>query len=56
MILLISIFALALLPGVLKIIAAILVYMLLVYGAYYAIRGKKWYIPVVTEIANTFDL
>lgn len=55
-ILLISIFALILLPVILKIIAAIIVYMLLVYGAYQAVRGKKWYLPVVTEIANTFDL
>ncbi len=55
-ILLISIFALILLPVILKIIAAIIVYMLLVYGAYHAIRGKRWYMPVVTEIANTFNL
>ena len=55
-ILLISIFALILLPVILKIIAAIVVYLLLVYGAYQAVRGKKWYLPVVTEIANTFNL
>ena len=55
-ILLISIFALILLPVILKIIAAIVVYLLLVYGAYQAVRGKKWYLPVVTEIASTFNL
>lgn len=54
--LLIIIFALVLLPLVLKIIAAIGAYTLLVYGAYQAIRGKKWYLPIVTEIANTFSL
>lgn len=55
-ILLISIFALIILPAILKIIMAIIVYMLLVYGAYQAVRGRKWYMPVVTEIANTFNL
>lgn len=55
-ILLISIFALVLLPVILKIIAAILVYMLLVFGAYQAIRGQKWYLPIVSEIARTFEL
>jgi uncharacterized membrane protein len=55
-ILLIIIFALVLLPVVLKIIAAMGAYALLVYGAYQAVRGRKWYLPVVTEIANTFDL
>ncbi len=55
-ILLFSIFALVLLPAILKIIAAIIVYMLLVYGAYHAIRGRKWYLPIASEMANTFDL
>lgn len=55
-ILLISIFALVILPAILKIIVAILVYMLLVFGAYQAVRGRKWYMPIVTEIANTFNL
>ena len=55
-ILLISIFALILLPVILTIISSIVVYLLLVYGAYQAVRGKKWYLPVVTEIANTFNL
>ena len=55
-ILLFSIFALVLLPTILKIIAAVIVYMLLVYGAYQAVRGRKWYLPVVSEIARTLDL
>ncbi len=54
--LLFAIFALVLLPAILKIIVAIIAYMLFVYGAYHAIRGKKWYMPVVTEISNTFNL
>ena len=54
--LIIIIFLLLLLPVVLKIIVAIAAYGLLVYGAYQAIRGKKWYLPVVTELANTIEL
>ena len=55
-ILIIIIFLLLLLPVVLKIIVAIAAYGLLVYGAYQAIRGKKWYLPVITELANTIEL
>lgn len=45
-----------LLPSILKFFFAIIVYMILVYGAYQAIRGRKWFFPIVTQIANTFDL
>lgn len=51
-----SILSLLLLPVTLKFIMAIVIYMILVYGAFQAIRGHKWYLPLVTEIANTFDL
>ena len=55
-ILLFSIVVMILLPVVLKIVAAIMIYLILVFGAFQAIRGRKWYLPVVTEIAHTFDL
>lgn len=55
-ILLFSIVVMILLPVVLKIVAAIMIYLILVFGAFQAIRGRKWYLPIVTEIAHTFDL
>lgn len=55
-ILLIAIFALVILPTILKTIAAITVYAILVFGAYQALKGRKWYFPIVTELANTIDL
>ena len=55
-ILIISILALLLLPMVLKMVAAVAAYAILVYGAYQAIRGRKWYLPIVTELAQTFDI
>lgn len=55
-ILIIAVFALLLLPTTLKMITAILAYAVLVFGAYQAIRGRKWYLPIVTELARTIEL
>lgn len=55
-ILIIVVLALMLLPWILKWLAAIIAYGLLVYGAYYALLGRKWYLPIVTEIARTIEI
>ncbi len=55
-ILIIMILALMLLPWILKWLAAIIAHGLLVYGAYYALLGRKWYLPIVTEIARTIEI
>ena len=55
-ILVISLFAIIIIPSVAKIIVLIAVYTILVYGAYRALQGRKWYLPLVTELANTIDL
>ncbi|OGY28069.1 MAG: hypothetical protein A2Z42_02515 [Candidatus Woykebacteria bacterium RBG_19FT_COMBO_43_10] len=55
-ILIIVILALMLLPLILKMLAAVVGYGLLVYGAYYALSGRKWYLPIVTELARTIEI
>jgi len=55
-ILIIVILALMLLPLILKMLAAVVGYGLLVYGAYYALSGRKWYLPIVTELARTIEM
>ncbi|HEX7456317.1 MAG TPA: hypothetical protein VF303_02525 [Candidatus Nanoarchaeia archaeon] len=55
-ILLFVIVALILLPATLKMLAAVVAYVILIYGAYRAIKGQKWYLPVVTELARTIEL
>lgn len=55
-ILVISLFGILFLPGPAKLIVFIAAYTLWSYGAYMAMRGRKWYLPVVTELANTIDL
>ena len=55
-ILIIVILALMLLPLILKMLAAVVGYGLLVYGAYYALLGRKWYLPIVTELARTIEI
>ena len=55
-ILIIVILGLRLLPLVLKMLAAVVGYGLLVYGAYYALSGRKWYLPIVTELARTIEI
>lgn len=55
---LLVIFALGILilPLAAKLIVFIVGFTLLVYGGYVAINGKKWYLPIVTELANTIEL
>jgi len=55
-ILLISIFALLFLPPFFKLIAAVLVTLLLSFGVYKALNGRKWYLPLVTDLGNSIDL
>ncbi|MEX0621959.1 MAG: hypothetical protein WD187_03150 [Candidatus Woykebacteria bacterium] len=55
-ILLIAIVLLLLLPGYLKMFLAVVIYAVLVYGAYKAIKGNKWYLPLVTELTHTINL
>lgn len=54
--LLLGIFALLLLPSFLKLLAAAVIAFLLIFGAYKALKGAKWYFPLVTELANSIDL
>jgi len=54
--LLIALLGIIIVPGPGKLIVFIAVYTLLVYGAYIALQGRKWYLPIVTEIANTIYL
>ena len=56
-ILIIVILAIILAPLILlKMLAAVVGYGLLVYGAYYALSGRKWYLPIVTELARTIEM
>jgi uncharacterized membrane protein len=55
-ILVITIFAILLLPTALKVLIAIFAYAVMIFGAYQAIKGRKWYLPVVTELARTIEL
>ena len=56
-ILILIILAIILIPLILlKMLVAIVGYGLLVYGAYYALLGRKWYLPIVTELARTIEL
>lgn len=54
--LVVSAFGLLILPVAAKLIVFIAVFALLVYGGYIAVNGKKWYLPLVTELANTMEL
>lgn len=54
--LVIALFGILFLPGPAKLIVFIASYTLLSYGAYMAMRGRKWYLPFVTELANTIKL
>ena len=53
---LLIVLGLLLLPPIYKVILAITAYLVLIYGAYQSLKGKKWYFPLVTELANTIDL
>lgn len=55
-ILIIAIVALLILPTILKMLVAIFAYAILVYGAYQALKGRKWYFPLVTELARTIEI
>jgi uncharacterized membrane protein len=55
-ILVIALLGILFLPGPAKLIVFITAYTLLAYGAYMAMRGRKWYLPIVTELANTINL
>lgn len=52
----ISIFAFIIVPSVAKLIVGITTYTVLVYGAFRALQGRKWYLPIVTELANTIEI
>lgn len=54
--LLIAIFAILLSPKFIKSLAIMAVYAVFVYGAFEASKGRKWYFPGVTELANTIDV
>lgn len=55
-ILVIFLFAIIIVPSIAKVIVLIAAYTILVYGAYRAMQGRKWYLPLITELANTIDL
>ena len=55
-ILLITALLLLLTPDFLKWLVAIAGSTLLIFGTYRALQGRKWYFPVVTELANTIEL
>ena len=55
-VLVISLFAFMVVPSIAKLIVGIAAYTILVYGAFRALQGRKWYLPIVTEVANTIDL
>ena len=55
-VLVISLFAFVVVPSIAKLIVGIAAYTILVFGAFRALQGRKWYLPVVTEVANTIDL
>ena len=54
--LVISLLGLLLLPTLIKILLAIIAIFLLSLGAYTALKGRKWYVPIVTELANAFEV
>lgn len=56
LIVLVSALGLMLLPFYLKTTLAIVTAGVLLYGAYQATRGKKWYFPVITELARDVEL
>jgi len=43
-------------PGFLKLLAAILACVLLIFGTFRALQGRKWYLPFITELANTIEM
>jgi len=55
-VLVLSLFAFMVVPSIAKLIVGIAAYTILVYGAFRALQGRKWYLPIVTEVANTIDL
>ena len=55
-ILLVTILFLLLLPGFFKFLVAVGGCALLITGVYKALQGRKWYFPIITEMANTIDL
>jgi len=55
-VLVLSLFAFMVVPSIAKLIVGIAAYTTLVYGAFRALQGRKWYLPIVTEVANTIDL
>jgi len=54
--LLLGIFALLLLPSFLKLLAAAVIAFLLIFGVYKALKGMKWYFPLVTDLANSIEI
>lgn len=55
-ILIIALLSVFLLPLVLKIVANIALLGLGGYGAYRALNGFRWYLPFVTELANSIEV